>query len=376
MQTKRTEMNIRQMQAALKQFRAADISMIKDEKLRAKAQKLQAKQGGFTLLELLVVVTLLAILATGALVAYDSADEKAQSSRAANTIGTLDQGVRAYKAVTGKYPNQWDNLANPVDAAQPAGEDGFIPARLQNILGSFNIAAAFADANVGLDLEEYFEGGFGIDEIQHVFGTGIGENGPVEPNRAHNEGTNPPDTNGNGAVETEFDDFAAAGNLINGTPAFISILASEAYERGTQNPLGCSVGGVPINTTWEGVTADPLVINSINDALSTERCNLVLAVGFGGDAAQSTVDSSAGVVQAPTYSSKNVNPATSYARYIGLFLLAKGDKTPSGATYTAAAGDDISDLTANKFLARPRLLGFIDTEGNTIDMNIADATRD
>lgn len=382
MQTKRTEMNIRQMQAALKQFRAVDVSMIKDEKLRAKAQKLQAKQGGFTLLELLVVVTLLAILATGALVAYDSADEKAQSSRAASTIGTLDQGVRAFKAVTGAYPNQWDNLADPVTTNLPAGGDDFIPAGLQDILGSFNIATAFANADVGLDLEEYFEGGFGIDEIQHVFGGAAGLH-TVEPNRAHNEGTNPPDADG-GAVETEFDDFAATGveetGTGNGVPAFISILASDAFARDDGTRLGCTVGGVDITTTWGAVDdagvrindiADPLVINSINDALSTERCNLVLAVGFGGDAAQSTVDSSAGVVQAPTYSSKNVNPATSYARYIGLFLLAKGDKTNA-----AAAGDGSRNLIARNFLARPRLLGFIDTEGNTIDMNIAGATRD
>ncbi len=336
-----------------------------------------AGQIGFTLLELLVVVTLLAILATGALVAYDGADEKAQSSRAANTIGALDQGVRAYRAVTGAYPNQWDNLADPVTGNLPAGGDDFIPARLQEILGSLNIATAFADTTVNLSLEDYFEDGFGIDEIQHVFGGADGLH-TVEPNRAHNEGTNPPDGSGNGAVETEFGDFLATGNLANGDPAFISILASDAFERGsTTTRLNCTVGGQSITATWGAVDddgnrtpgiADPLVLNSINDALSTERCNLVLAVGFGGDAAQSTVDSSAGVVQAPTYTSKNVNPANQYARYIGLFLLAKGDK--------GTAGSGVQDLDASNFLARPRLLGFIDTEGNTIDMNIAEATRD
>ncbi|MBU2570159.1 MAG: prepilin-type N-terminal cleavage/methylation domain-containing protein [Gammaproteobacteria bacterium] len=343
-----------------------------------------AGQSGFTLLELLVVVTLLAILATGALVAYDGADEKAQSSRAANTIGALDQGVRAYRAVTGAYPNQWDNLADPVTGNLPAGGDDFIPARLQTILGSLNLRAAlegvYGASTVTDDyMEDFFVERFGFDEIQHVFGTGIGDRGPVEPNRAHNEGTNPPDGSGNGAVETEFGDFLAAGNLATGAPAFISILASDAFDRDSGASLGCTVGGELITTTWGEVDddgnrtpgiADPLVLNSINDALSTERCNLVLAVGFGGDAAQSTVDSSAGVVQAPTYTSKNVNPANQYARYIGLFLLAKGNKGNTGD------GAGVEDLDASNFLARPRLLGFIDTEGNTIDMNIAEATRD
>ncbi|WP_404357768.1 prepilin-type N-terminal cleavage/methylation domain-containing protein [Methylotuvimicrobium sp. KM1] len=339
-----------------------------------------AGQSGFTLLELLVVVTLLAILATGALVAYDGADEKAQSSRAANTIGALDQGVRAYRAVTGAYPNQWDNLADPVTANRPAGVDfngdeDFIPSNLQNILGSLDLRTAlegvYGTGTVTDDfMEDFFVERFGFDEIQHVLGNGIGGNGKVEPNRAHNEGTNPPE-NGNGALETEFDDFG--GNV-----TYISVLASDAFNDDNSSTLGCTVGGEALANVWGDVngngtaddTADPLVINSINDALSTERCNLVLAVGFGGDAAQSTVDSSAGVVQAPTYTSKNVNPANQYARYIGLFLLAKGPK--DDGTNTARA----TDLQAEDFLARPRLLGFIDTEGNTIDMNIADATRD
>ncbi|WP_431066199.1 prepilin-type N-terminal cleavage/methylation domain-containing protein [Methylotuvimicrobium sp.] len=338
-----------------------------------------AGQSGFTLLELLVVVTLLAILATGALVAYDGADEKAQSSRAANTIGALDQGVRAYRAVTGAYPNQWDNLADPVTDGQAAVGGDFIPEKLQDILGSAQLVGVINDTTVGVDIEDYFENNFGMDEIQHVFGDGVGINGPVEPNRAHNEGTNPPSATG-GAVETEFGDFLATGNLANGDPAYISILASKAYDReaATPTPMDCKVNGVDISTAWTGDTNiaavdRPRIINSINDALSTERCNLVLAIGFGGDAAQSTVDSSAGVVQAPTYTSKNVNPANQYARYIGLFLLAKGPKTDT------ADGIDVtraSNLVAKDFLARPRLLGFIDTEGNTIDMNIAEATRD
>lgn len=378
-------MNIKQMKSMVSRFRHADFSGVKDPVMRAKAQKLQAKQKGFTLLELLVVITLLAILATGALVAYDGAGEKAQSSKAANTIAVVDQGIRAYRAVSQSYPDQWDNLADPVTAITPAGGAEYIPEGLQDILGSFNIATAFSDVDVNLDLEDYFEDGFGMEEIQHVFGGAAGLNG-VEPNRAHNEGTNPPTATG-GAVETEYSDFAATGVLgtdtVDGVPAFISILGAVAFEDDRDidgnangnagNPMNCTVGDVDISNTWSAGAAggaDPLVINSINDALSTERCNLVLALGFGGDAAQSTVDSAAGVIQAPTYSSASVNPAESYARYVGLFLLARGEK---GA---AADGDLVQNLVAENFLPRPRLLGFIDTEGNTIDANIAAATQD
>jgi prepilin-type N-terminal cleavage/methylation domain-containing protein len=379
-------MNINQMKASIAKFRKADLSVIKDEKLRAKGQKLQGKEKGFTLLELLVVITLLAILATGALVAFDGAGEKAQASKAANTVAVLDQGVRAYKAVTQAYPNQWDNLADPVNAIAPMMSTGTTPINddLQQILGSFDIAAGMVGAGVvaaAADLEDYFEDNFGMDELQHVFGNGVGANGVVEPNRLHNEGTNPPDGAGNGAVETEYGDFGV-GALATGDPQYISILGSVAFEddedlSGAPNanaglPMNCTVGGVDISNTWAAGAAggaNPLVLNSINDALSTERCNLVVAVGFGGDAAQSTVDAAAGVIQAPTYSSAEVNPAESYGRYIGLFLLASGEK---GA---AADGDTVQNLVASNFLARPRLLGFIDTQGNTLDANVASATQ-
>lgn len=364
-------MNIKQMKAMVSRFRNADFSAVADPVMRSKAQRLQAKQKGFTLLELLVVITLLAILATGALVAYDGAGEKAQSSKAANTIAVLDQGVRAYRAVAQAYPNQWDNLSDPVAVGGIGSNDNnpLLPKALDDILGSFDIAAAMS-ADLGIDLEDYFEDNFGMDEIQHVFGTGIGDRGVVEPNRAHNEGTNPPDASGNGAVETEYSDFGT-GNLASGTPQYISILASSAFDKDNDaQRLACTVGGtVDITQTWAGNDADPLRINSINDALSTERCNLVLALGFGGDAAQSTVNSAAGVIQAPTYSSAAVNPAENYSRYIGLFLLASGKKGNTGD------GAGIEDLNESNFLTRPRLLGFIDTEGNTIDANIAVATQ-
>lgn len=355
-------MTINQIKTAIRKFHAADVSIIKDDALRAKAQKLQAKQKGFTLLELLVVITLLATLATAALVAYDGVGENASAAAAANTAGTLDQGVRAYRAITQAYPNQWDNLSDPASAAPAAAADKFIPEKLQTILGSVNIFTAMQGASaVGSvdDLQDWFEDNLGMDEIQHVneFKTGLA------PNRQHNEGAN-----NEGAFET---DIGASANGDEFT--YISILASDAFDKADPpTKMGCKVGGIDINATWTGA-ADPLVINSINDALSTERCNLVLALGFGGDAAQSTVDASAGVIQAPAYNSKNVNPSEQYARYIGLFHLAKGDKA-TGA-YTEVANDDIGDLTIASFLARPRLLGFIDTEGNTIDANIAAANQ-
>ncbi|MDO9283105.1 MAG: type II secretion system protein, partial [Methylotenera sp.] len=76
-----------------------------------KQMMLQSKQKGFTLLELLVVITLLAVLSVGALVAYEGVGETAEATAAANNTVTSDRAIRNYRAVTGAYPEQWDNLS-------------------------------------------------------------------------------------------------------------------------------------------------------------------------------------------------------------------------------------------------------------------------
>lgn len=93
----RNLMNIKQMKQTISKFRAADVSVIKDEKLRAKAQNLQAKQGGFTLLELLVVVAILAVLAGAVISAMDGKEERAAQSTTVHSMATIESGMAVYK---------------------------------------------------------------------------------------------------------------------------------------------------------------------------------------------------------------------------------------------------------------------------------------
>lgn len=307
--------------------------------LQMKLKQLQAKQKGFTLLELLVVITLLAVLSVGALVAYEGIGDNAQATAAANNTAGADRAIRNYRAVTLNYPDQWDNLSAPATAA-PYSTTQVVDAT-QQTFGSFNFAGA--DASFKSAVLGAFQA-VGVGTIQQVTSVAVG----VEPNVQHNEGANP-----TGANEVAFADVTQ-----------ISIVPSVG-STGLPGAAGtaCTAGGQPISAAWAignniaNDNAYGLKLNRINDSLEDDDCHLVIALGFGHDAAHSTSGSSVAISTAPTYVSKTVNPAKSYARYVALFHVG-----------TADAGDDIEDESV---FTKPRLIAVVDTEGNAIDANIA-----
>ncbi|WP_415885644.1 type II secretion system protein [Neptuniibacter sp. QD37_6] len=85
-----------QMKDSIRKFMKADLSQVKDAELRAKGEKLQAKQGGFTLLELLVVVAILAVIAGSVIASLDGKEEGAAQATAVHTMATLESGMRVF----------------------------------------------------------------------------------------------------------------------------------------------------------------------------------------------------------------------------------------------------------------------------------------
>ncbi len=76
------------------------------------------KQGGFTLLELLVVVGLMAAVAVVAVSTYDDADASASISTDLSNIQAIDQGVRNYAGKNnGDFPEQLDSLLTQAGVA-------------------------------------------------------------------------------------------------------------------------------------------------------------------------------------------------------------------------------------------------------------------
>jgi prepilin-type N-terminal cleavage/methylation domain-containing protein len=79
--------------------------------LRRKFEKIRnKKQGGFTLLELLVVVAILAAIAGTAVIMLHDTDRKAFAAAHVAHMDTLAKGILTFKQLNGNYPNVWDSL--------------------------------------------------------------------------------------------------------------------------------------------------------------------------------------------------------------------------------------------------------------------------
>lgn len=328
---------------------------------------LKNKQGGFTLLELLVVITLLALLSVGALVAYDGVGDNASATAAANNMQTVDRTIRQYQAVTGKFPNQWDVLSAATDATVPFdgldqaavdlldAEEVIFPVDGRAQFGGWAVADTNATAVRVLEvLADY-----GIDELQVVNPTNAGSLLPnVLPNTAHNEGTN------TDSREVEEIDLGTAFTSLSIFPTGGNCTAG-----GTS--IAASFDG-SVLTTEPGFTARLNRINSINDFLEDRHCNLILALGFGGDAGKSMQNSSVQMTSSPTFASRNVNPARQYGRFVGLFHMGHAAEEAADAALPTGAAQ--VDITAADVFEKPRLIAILTPEGKTLDEVLAEAT--
>lgn len=300
-------------------------------------------QKGFTLLELLIVVTIIAILSVGAILAYEGLTDKAQAASGASNTAGADQAIRNYRAVAKVYPNQWDQLV-----ANNGGDLPFVADATYRVLAKVN-ASALSGA-----IAEAFEE-VGMDEFQARATSDTTEG--VEPNLQHSEGAAP-----NDAVENELDDPVTGANFFNNLVVIPTANSGALCTFGSATPTVIRADADALATAGNEQAAQNFMIK-VNDNIGEDECHLVVAVGFGHDAAHSTVNSNVAIAAAPAFVGNIVKPADNYARYIGLFDL-------------GVDGDDDDNVDADEVYSKPKLIGLIDPEGKVIDENVAAANDD
>jgi prepilin-type N-terminal cleavage/methylation domain-containing protein len=99
--------DLNSVKARLGQISPAELS---DPKLKRQLGKLQAKQGGFSLLELLVVVAIIAAIAAGSATMINSADKNAKAAVNADAIDAAFKSIATFKVLNNAYPDKYDSL--------------------------------------------------------------------------------------------------------------------------------------------------------------------------------------------------------------------------------------------------------------------------
>jgi prepilin-type N-terminal cleavage/methylation domain-containing protein len=93
-------------------LQAIDISAVKGRSLKRKFESIRnKKEGGFTLLELLVVVLILAAIAGTATIMLQDTDRRGAAGAHVAMMDELSKGIQTYRVLNqNKYPNIWESM--------------------------------------------------------------------------------------------------------------------------------------------------------------------------------------------------------------------------------------------------------------------------
>lgn len=145
---------------------------------------------GFTIVELLIVIVVIAILAAITVVAYNSIQQRAYFSNYRTDISALDKAVKLYYADKGQYPgtggaaNCWTNVANGNEDIVP----GLVPSYISKTppvpnwqSGKNYYAYCWNGAYTEYKLMRLVQGGATIPQLEQDGGVAMD---PVRPGRA------------------------------------------------------------------------------------------------------------------------------------------------------------------------------------------------
>ncbi|MCP5078095.1 MAG: type II secretion system protein [Psychromonas sp.] len=289
----------------MSKFAKVDINNIADQSLRSKASKLRRKQAGFTLLELLVVVAILAAIAGTASIALKDTDARASAAAHVTMMDELNKGIRTYRVLNkNSYPDRFDSLLQA--DVTTAGNAAAASYPVNELVAIEDIVAVKLTAGVLKKLNE-----IGITELRYL------DNGLVN------------DFDGNGT-----DTDCASANITNTIASRSNHVVSNNIFLGKDaNGCGASVtlaaddkvavwnGGYERVYGGDGAAFDklgsPTAASFGGDIVSSvAKTPVLMAVGLGPSANLFNANAIGGMTTVPSY--RHVSELQ-YGRFIALF---------------------------------------------------------
>jgi prepilin-type N-terminal cleavage/methylation domain-containing protein len=335
-------------------FSSIDTNDINDSGLRAKAAKLKAKQGGFTLLELLVVVAILAAIAGTASIALQDTDARASAAAHVTMMDELNKGIRTYRVLNkNSYPNRFDSLlqADVTAAGTPVAGAAAYPENSLVAIEDIGTLALTAEAvSVLSDI--------GITELQYLdIGAVTAHDGRAIP--AADECTSPNITA----------TIASRGNAVVSNNIFMSPTANGcggAVSLATDDLVSIWTGGYERIYGGDGVAWDTSGVPTKASpgapiTLGAADTPVVMAVGLGPSSNLFNANAIGGMTTVPSY--RHVSEQQ-YGRFIALFEI--GNFTGTTNAYTVADQVNLVAIVDGAGDTKEEELGEWDGTRNTI----------
>lgn len=138
-------------------FNQVNVNDIADTELKGKFKKLKNKQGGFTLLELLVVVAILAAIAGTASIALQDTDARASAAAHVAMMDELNKGIRTFRVLNkNELPTNFDSLIQTTATDGATGAARLTVAAIEDVaLVDLPVATAAVMSGGGINALRY-----------------------------------------------------------------------------------------------------------------------------------------------------------------------------------------------------------------------------
>ncbi len=337
--------------------------------------KLKQNQQGFTLLELLVVVAVMAVIAGAAMMSMSGQEEHAGQGVAMHTMQTLENAEREYEIIRKKTPDNFESIlctapgalttngmtvgvtANPVDSdtqdnvlinnAAGNGDGSTVLATQARIFGGLTDAAL-----IGGGLTESFAKKLAVVDLP-IGGVETLVNGGITSLQfADANGCDDLDTTT--STSTDSNDVA-----LDEYP-----LVNSAFDVAGEG------GGFGLKVTLDKAATAPVMLYEMPEEIGRNVKDIIVVLGIG-NSSQLVTDGSF-IAKAP----RDGNVAGdkyghfSVALKVGQFQSATVDNADLTQTETVTAG--VSDNKGITWLDKPQLVAVIDADGDYYEGEIAE----